>query len=59
MESASKDATMDEDDLPLDTQPPQEPSAADSLGQSFGALFWIVALVAVVGVVAYALMHWG
>jgi len=50
---------MDEDDLPPDTQPPQEPSAADSLGQSFGALFWIVALVAVVGVVAYALMHWG
>jgi hypothetical protein len=48
----------DEDDLPPDNHPPQEPSAADALGQSFGALFWVALFALVVGVIAYALMHW-
>jgi hypothetical protein len=49
---------MDEDDLPPDKNPPQEPGAAESLGRSVGALFWIALFAAVVGVVAYALLHW-
>jgi hypothetical protein len=49
---------MDEDDLPPENQPPPEPSAADSLGQSVGALLWIALFAAVVGLVAYAVMRW-
>jgi hypothetical protein len=40
---------MDEDDLPPQQHEPDEPTTADSLGQIFGSMIWIVALFAIGG----------
>jgi flagellar biogenesis protein FliO len=46
---------MDEDDLPPPQTEPEEPSLANSLGQVFGSMIWILALFAVAALVVVAI----
>jgi len=48
----------DEDDLPPAGGEPEEPTAADSVGQLFGATLWIILFIVVAGAIGYAVMRW-
>ena len=49
---------MEDDDLPQSQSRPEEASLAESLGEVFGAMVWMVAIFAVAAVVVRILIAW-
>ena len=49
---------MEDDDLPQRETEHYEPSLADSIGQVFGSMIWIIGLTALVGGVIWLIVRW-
>lgn len=49
---------MEDDDLPQRETEHYEPGLADSIGQVFGSMIWIVGLTALVGGVIWLIVRW-